>query len=249
MIKAASHIHSEWSYDGKWPLRKLAAEFGRRGYRILLMTEHDRGFTAERFAQYRQACVEAGSDEVQVVPGIEYSDASNTIHVLVWGLKEFLGEALPTSELLRRVSDCGGVAVLAHPSRKAAWKLYDSAWTSGLVGIEIWNRKTDGWAPSLAAVSLIDRTGLQPFVGMDFHTPRQFFPMATELGERPPVVEASLIACLKEKNCRGTVFGRPVAGFMRQSWRQSGLRVAELGRRVAARASRSLKRSGMSWLD
>jgi hypothetical protein len=26
-IAAACHIHSDWSYDGKWPLPKLAAEF------------------------------------------------------------------------------------------------------------------------------------------------------------------------------------------------------------------------------
>ena len=55
-----------------------------------------------------QACAEASSEAIRVVPGIEYSDASNTIHILVWGSKTFFGEALPPAELLQQVRVCRG---------------------------------------------------------------------------------------------------------------------------------------------
>src|SRR5882762_5550801 len=100
---AACHVHSNWSYDGTWTLEDLSAKFRRRGCRVLMMTEHDRGFSAARLAEYRQACAEVSSEEILVVPGIEYSDAANRVHVLVWGPVPFLGENLPTIEILERV--------------------------------------------------------------------------------------------------------------------------------------------------
>jgi predicted metal-dependent phosphoesterase TrpH len=240
VIKAASHIHSEWSYDGQWPLTKIAAEFGRRGYHVLLTTEHDRGFTQARLLEYRKACAQASSEHVLIVPGIEYSDADNIIHILVWGRVAFLGEALPTVELLDRVEAAGGIAVLAHPSRKEAWKRVDLQWVPKLLGIEIWNRKTDGWAPSNTAIRLFRGTSLLPFVGLDFHTHRQFFPLATELNIESSITETSVLAGLKSRRCRPTAFSRSLDEFLPPGWRRAGLRAAEYGRRAAARTLRKL---------
>ncbi len=241
MIKAACHIHSTWSYDGKWSLPELAEEFARRGHRVLLMTEHDRGFTEARLAEYRAACAEASSEKMLVVPGIEYSDPTNVIHILTWGVKSFLGEALPSDELLKQVESAGGLAVMAHPSRKEAWKRFDPTWASQLLGIEVWNRKTDGWAPSRTAAPLMTGTSLLPFVGMDFHNWRQFFPLATELDLRLPVTESSVLECLRARRCRATAWNRPISQFLPQGWRRSGLRAVEFGRRTAALAVRKLK--------
>ena len=214
MIKAACHIHSEWSYDGKWSLPKLAAEFGRRGYGVLLMTEHDRGFTQARLLEYCEACARASTEQVLIVPGIEYSDADNIVHILVWGPVSFLGEALPTMELLQKVNAAKGVAVFAHPSRKEAWRKFDPQWSSKLLGVEIWNRKTDGWAPSQTAVPLIQGTSLLPFVGMDFHTQRQFFPLATELEIQSPITETSVLECLKSRRCRAMALNMSLDEFL-----------------------------------
>src|SRR4029077_10598325 len=93
-VLAACHVHSTWSYDGSWQLEALSAKFAQRGCRVLMMTEHDRGFTASRLTQYRGACEKASSDKILVMPGIEYSDAANRVHVLVWGSVPFLGEGL-----------------------------------------------------------------------------------------------------------------------------------------------------------
>jgi len=121
-VLAACHVHSKWSYDASWSLEALSDRFSRRGSRILMMTEHDRGFSASRLEQYRAACAQASSDKILVVPGIEYSDATNRTHVLVWGNIPFLGEGLPTGEMLEAARAANGLAVLAHPSRQDAWR-------------------------------------------------------------------------------------------------------------------------------
>ena len=60
-IRAAAHVHSDWSYDASWPLPDLARAFARRGYDVVLTAEHDRGFDAERWAAYRMTCAAASS--------------------------------------------------------------------------------------------------------------------------------------------------------------------------------------------
>ena len=47
--------------------------------------------------------------------------------------------------------------------------------------MEIWNRKYDGWAPNRFAVEMARRERLGEFVSLDFHTRRQFFPLAMAL--------------------------------------------------------------------
>lgn len=229
---AVCHVHSKWSYDGSWTLEALAERFSRRGFRILLMTEHDRGFSAARLDEYREACARASSEKILVVPGIEYSDASNRVHVLVWGQVPFLGEGLPTGEMLDGVRSAGGVAVLAHPSRRDAWKSFETSWGERLLGIEIWNRKYDGWNPSKTAPELLASTNAMPFVGLDFHTARQSFPLGMALDLRSEITEATVLESLKSRRCKAKAFG-----YLMNSSAIRGavpfLRMAEAGRRMA----------------
>lgn len=234
-IAAACHVHSEWSYDGKWSLPALADEFGRRRYRVLMMTEHDRGFNEARRIEYRNACAEASSADLLVLPGIEYSDSTNTVHILVWGPVPFLGEGLPTNELLSAVKAANGVAVFAHPSRRDAWKKFDPSWSERLLGIEIWNRKTDGWAPSKTAPLLLQGTSPLEFVGMDFHDRRQFFPLTMELELQSSLDEEAVIEALKNRRCCAKAFGAPLSQSW-SGWRLTGLHAAENCRRSLAGA-------------
>jgi hypothetical protein len=239
-VKAACHIHSDWSYDGKWTLAELALEFARQGYQVVMMTEHDRGFSEARRQEHRAACTAVSNKDLLVLPGIEYSDAGNDVHVLVWGPVSFVGENVPTADLLKAVKAADGVAVFAHPSRRQAWKLFDPAWAADLLGIEVWNRKMDGWSPSRRAYPLLAGTRAIPFVGMDFHDRRQLFPLAMQLEIATPVTEDSVLECLRARRCHPMAFDRPVhqvagglTGF--------ALASAELVRRSAARASRPLR--------
>ncbi len=235
-VLACCHVHSSWSYDGSWGLDALVETFGHRGHRALLMTEHDRGFSEARLAEYRETCVRATTNDVLVVPGIEYSDSANRVHVLVWGPVPFLGEGLATETLLELVADHGGVAVLAHPGRRDAWECFKPGWGERLTGIEAWNRKYDGWAPGEKGAALLSRTSCLPFVGLDFHTKRQLFPLAMAL-EVDAVDESSILDALRKRRAAPRAFGAALDDQKLKN-RLPLLRAAEQGRRKLA----SLKR-------
>ena len=233
-MRAACHIHSNWSYDGSWSIPDLASAFASRGYQLLLMTEHDRGFDSIKYGEFRSACADASTPELLVVPGIEYSDSDNTIHVLVWGDIPFLGVEQPTLKLLQSVREANGFSVLAHPSRRGAWKLFDPRWVPLLGGIELWNRKTDGWTPSSPARALIQAHSASAFVGLDFHSRKQFFPLAMSFDLNETLSEASVLSSLLNNRLTPVAFGTPATQFSR-SWYFPLLQSAELCRRTAGK--------------
>jgi hypothetical protein len=187
-LKVAAHVHSSWSYDAEWSLAEIARAFSKRRYDAVLMSEHDRSFDHLRWERYQVACQKASTGGITLIPGIEYEDGDNVVHTPVWGENvPFLGAGLPTLDLLRAAQQEGAVAVLAHPWRRNALSRYQSEWTPLLNAIEIWNRKYDGIAPSPEATKLAATTDLGTFVALDFHTRRQFFPLAmkVEVDEEP----------------------------------------------------------------
>lgn len=242
-IRAALHVHSDWSYDGQWPLDRIAAFFERRGAQAVMMTEHDRGFTQERFDAYRAACNEASRPGCRLVPGIEYSDADNRVHVLTWGMDRFLGENRPTLDLLRDVRDAGGVAILAHPVRREAWRAVTPEWLPLLSGIELWNRKADGVTWGREAARLIADSGLMATVGPDFHHRRHAYPLLNETQvEAAADLEAALVAAIRAGRLTPLAFGRPLIGADGQPARQPH-DALEWGRRALRRLVRGAPRS------
>lgn len=239
-VLAACHVHSTLSYDGSYTLEALSDKFSRAGYRVVLMTEHDRGFSPERLCQLRQLCEAASTRDLLMIPGIEYSDASNQVHILVWGDVPFLGENLPTRETLHKVKDAGGVAVLAHPSRRNAWQCFERSWGEALAGIEVWNRKYDGWVPSRVAQDLQRSVDAIPFVGLDFHTQRQFFPLAMAMDIDCSVTEQAVLDCIRARRVNPRVLGFEVDGqLVRHALPILG--VAEASRKKCAKVSRKMK--------
>lgn len=78
-----------------------------------------------------------------------------------------------------------------------------------LGGIEIWNRKYDGWSPSRAALGLLaEDPRLVPFVGPDFHTARQFFPLGMNL-EVDALTARDVYDALRAGRCSPGAFGVP----------------------------------------
>jgi len=239
-VLAACHVHSNLSYDGSYTLEALSDKFSRAGYRVVLMTEHDRGFSPERLRELRQLCEAASTSTLLMIPGIEYSDASNQVHILVWGDIPFLGENLPTRETLHRVKEEGGLAVFAHPFRRNAWQCFEPSWGEALTGIEVWNRKYDGFAPNRIAQDLQRSAGAIPFVGLDFHTQRQSFPLAMAMDIDSTVTEQAVLDCIRARRVTPRVLGFEVDGqIVRHAL--PILKVAEASRKKAARASRKMK--------
>jgi hypothetical protein len=213
-VRIASHIHSEWSYDAEWSLHDIARAFRRRRYDVVLMSEHDREFTEQRWKDYQQACQEASTDGILLVPGIEYEDADNVVHTPVWGTDvPFLGSGRSTLELLRSANSEGAVAVLAHPWRRNAVSRYHPDWAPLLSAVEIWNRKYDGFAPHLQCYEFTNQYGLRPFVSLDFHTGRQFFPLAMTVQIEAAISPHAIIDAIRRGNCRPEFLGLSALRF------------------------------------
>jgi hypothetical protein len=209
-LRAAVHVHSDWSYDGVWSLRRITDVFSRlRYYDIVLMVEHDQEFSAGRWRAYRQACREASS-RVLLIPGIEYQDPENVTHIMVWGTKaSFLGQSQPTMDILRGAADEQSVAIFAHPRRRGASDRFDARWVPLLSGVETWNRKYDGVAPNRVASKLAASHGLPPVAGLDLHTGRQLFPLAVEIGVDGVPAEDTLLGAMHAGMFRTRVLGLP----------------------------------------
>lgn len=81
-LRVAVHVHSSWFYDAEWQLEDIATTFGRLRYDAVLMSEHERGFDQRQWTEYQRACAEVSErHRVLLVPGIEYEDADNVVHV------------------------------------------------------------------------------------------------------------------------------------------------------------------------
>jgi hypothetical protein len=214
IVNTVCHIHSKWSYDGNWELSKIASFFGRFGYRAVLTSEHDRSFDRQRWEEYKNACDRESTRRTLIIPGIEYSDAANAVHVLVWGVSDFLGKDRPTAETLSEAAKRNGICVLAHPSRREAWRLIDPSLLPSFHGIELWNRKFDGIAPSREAAALFNLSGSAiPFTGLDFHEHRQIFPLSMKIEQNGAVTREGILEAIRQKRCRPSVIGIPAEFF------------------------------------
>jgi hypothetical protein len=242
-LRVAAHVHSSWSYDAEWSLAEIARSFRRRQYDVVLMSEHDRGFNQGRWIKYQKACAAASTGDILLIPGIEYEDADNVVHTPVWGENvPFLGAGRPTLELLSLARSEGAVAVLAHPWRRNAILRYQPEWAPLLSAVEIWNRKYDGVAPHRDTAKFADREGFAPFVSLDFHSRRQFFPLAMSisLAERPS--PASLIEAIRGGRCRAEFLGLSALRFTR-GYEGATLHALEVARRGVRGSLRRLQRT------
>lgn len=241
-FRMAAHVHSSWSYDADWSLPDIAAAFRRRRYAVVLMSEHDRTFDQLRWAKYQRACAEASTDDILLIPGIEYEDADNVVHTPVWGDDvPFLGAARPTLELLQSARAEGGVAVLAHPWRRDAISRYQPQWAPLLSAVEIWNRKYDGLAPHRDSYRFADREGLHTFVSLDFHTSRQFFPLAMSVSLDARPTTALVMEAMRAGLCQPEFLGRSALRFT-MGLEGATLRALEVCRRGVRGPVRRLQR-------
>lgn len=230
-VRVAAHIHSSWSYDAEWSLHDIAHAFRRRRYDVVLMSEHDREFDQQRWVEYQKACVEASTNDILLIPGIEYEDTDNVVHTPVWGENvPFLGSGRPTLELLRLAQAEGAIVVLAHPWRRNAISRYQPEWAPLLSAVEVWNRKYDGVAPHREIKKFVDREGFTPFVSLDFHTRGQFFPLAMSVSLAGHPSSASLIEAIREGRCHAEFLGLSALRFT-GGFEGATLRALETARR------------------
>ncbi|WP_141014136.1 PHP domain-containing protein [Nocardioides sambongensis] len=204
-MRLATHIHSTWSDDGTWDLRRIRDWLRRFGYDGALVCDHDRTMTEERWRSLVAECRKLSGDGFLIVPGVEYQDPDHVVHLPVFGDVPFLGRSPRPLTVLAEADAAGAATLFAHPARRDAWRRFDPAWVPHLHGVEVWSRKYDGLTPNTWALETAQRFGLVPAVSLDFHGPRQFFPMSIVVDSPPE--ERAVVAALRTRQARGSVLG------------------------------------------
>ncbi len=206
-LRLAAHIHSSFSDDCDWPLERIVRLLQCAGYHGALVCEHDRGMTNEHWRRIRLECDRLTQAGFLTIPGIEYQDPSHTVHVPVYGDIPFLGSSPHVADVLRRAADHGGVSVIAHPARRDAFRTIREEWLDAATGIEIWNRKYDGIRPNAWAMNQTYKHELVRFVSLDFHGPRQFFPLALTVPADGAASSVEILAMIRSGASRPSALG------------------------------------------
>jgi predicted metal-dependent phosphoesterase TrpH len=207
-IRFASHIHSICSDDSSWTLPRLARILGRAGYDGALICDHDRTMTIHSWDHLRTECARVSeSTGFILVPGVEYQDDEHVVHLPVFGDVPFYGRSPRIAAVLESAADDGGAAVFAHPARRNASDRFDPGWAPLLSGIEVWSRKYDGLRPNRWALDTAAQHALTAFVSLDFHGPRQLYPLAMLVETPSSADQRDVVAALLDGRCRASALG------------------------------------------
>jgi len=102
------------------------------------------------------------------------------------------------------------------------------------------NRKYDGIAPNREAACLAAAADLGRFAALDFHTSRQFFPLAMSIEVAGPPTAGTLTNAIRKGNFRPEFIGLPALRFT-GSLEGTTLQAMEAARRGLRRGIRAIK--------
>jgi hypothetical protein len=207
-LRFASHIHSIYSDDSSWTLARLTRILRGAGYDGALICDHDRTMTELSWGRLREECaLLSESTGFILVPGVEYQDEDHVVHLPVFGDVPFYGRSPRIGTLLEAAAGDGAATVFAHPARKNASDRFDPGWAPLLSGIEVWSRKYDGLRPNGRALDIAAGHGLTDFVSLDFHGPRQLYPLAMLVELPRGTGQRDVVAALRDGRCRASALG------------------------------------------
>jgi hypothetical protein len=182
MARILAHAHSDWSHDGTFTLEEWVRHARERRIDAVLLSEHEEtGWTPGKYADYAAACRAASTNEVSLVPGIEFSQ--DGFHVLCYGLEHFPPRPSTAAELAGAVREQGCWLCLAHPG-KYGWH-HPAPLVEAADAVEVWNSKWiyDGnLGPHPASLKLA--AGKRLFAGQDVHKVKHFSPLFIETDGR-----------------------------------------------------------------
>ena len=113
MMKLDMHVHTCYSADGSVEPKdylKIAKKNGVDGFAI---TDHNEVAGAKKAFELAK-----NFNDILVVRGVEVSTSEG--HILGYGITEKIPRGLSPTETIERITEAGGVAVAAHPYRRAA---------------------------------------------------------------------------------------------------------------------------------
>lgn len=165
------HAHSTFSSDGLQDLEHLAADARRLGFDFLVMTDHAEEFEADAARRFVRECARVSDERFLAIPGFEFSCAGD-LHLLGLGIVRPTDARDPLA-VARAISEQGGLAIVAHPSR-SGYRLPEGL-EQRIHGVEIWNARYDGWfVPNDQAIRMLAqlRTAHEELIaigGQDLH--------------------------------------------------------------------------------
>ncbi len=197
------HIHTRLSPCSRLQIGEILAHARTRGLDGICITDHNLMDIRHVLAEGVQP------DGLCVIFGMEYSTPQGDF--LIFGPFEKITPELPADQLLRHVQECGGLAVAAHPFRKAR-PVDERLIRQGLCGaIESCNGRNTP-LENAAADQWRQRCGLTACGGSDAHTLPELGACATRFCV-PIQTRADLIQALKQGRCRPEIpsFGKAAA--------------------------------------
>jgi hypothetical protein len=174
-INGLLHIHSSYSYDGEVSLQQLRDLCKNSGYKFITLTEHAKNMSKDKMKMLVLECNSLSSADLTFIPGLEF-DCDGDYHILALGIEEYIETANP-KEVISKIHELGGIAILAHVSYYDRIP-YDVL--ASLDGIEIWNIKYDGkYAPKLKNFKILKKfKEINPNIicygGLDLHEINEF---------------------------------------------------------------------------
>lgn len=189
------HVHTAYSLCSRLQVADILANARQRGLDGICITDHDAMHIRHTLSEGLQ------SNGLCVIFGMEYSTPQGDF--LLFGPFEEIPADLPADRLLRTVQSGAGIAVAAHPFRKAR-PVDERLIQKGLCGaIESRNGRNTP-LENAAADRLRRRYELTACGGSDAHSLGELGACATRFFV-PIQTRADLIQALKQGQCRPEV--------------------------------------------
>lgn len=193
MMKLDLHVHTIYSADGSVePLKyfKQARKIGLDGFAI---TDHNVVEGADKAFKLAKK-----NKDVVVVRGVEVSSEDG--HILAYGVTEQIPRGLSSEETVERIIDAGGVAVAAHPFRRASGLGSEVVKRVKFKSIEVLNHRSMH-KENQRARNLAKELGAGITGGSDAHFEKELGLAATEF-KLESVNEADIIEEIAKKNTK-----------------------------------------------
>jgi len=256
------HVHSSFSYDSKTDLTDIARIARCHGIRCVLVTEHNNQMSVSLMEPFVARCAALSDEQLLIIPGLELAFDSNRVHLLAYGVREYIHSTAPGctfESLVEAIRKAGGVAVLAHPSHRQAVSRIDPRALRSLDGIEIWNVKNGNrFFPTVSDVTLLrsvraDAAHVFGFAGLDWHHLNKFSRLVHRL-DVPALTAHDVLRSLRAGafEVRGGWVTLPATGETRRGRAllyKLGSQVLPAARHLAYRWQFKLERNGFRTPD
>lgn len=179
------HCHTkEKSFDGQVPAAEIVARLAALGFGGVVFTDHEHTWQPGELEEVRRAAgvgtdfvLLAGQETRTTVDGGAGGD------LLLYGPTEDLADGLEALDVIRRLKECGGFCVAAHPSVPMIG-FGRHAGTFPITALEVWNGRY-GTKVARDSRALTQRLGLPGVGGSDTHVPADIGGGGTLFPERP----------------------------------------------------------------